>query len=75
MPNILLLGGTMEASAMAKALADGNVPATLSYMGRVERPKPQPVPVRIGGFGGVKGLSDYLRLHAVTHVIDATHPF
>jgi precorrin-6A/cobalt-precorrin-6A reductase len=75
MRNILLLGGTLEASAMARALAVRALPATLSYMGRVERPKPQPVPVRIGGFGGVEGLCTYLRDHAVTHVIDATHPF
>ncbi|WP_068302719.1 cobalt-precorrin-6A reductase [Pararhodobacter sp. CCB-MM2] len=75
MTNVLLLGGTMEASAMAKALAEAQIPATLSYMGRVERPKPQPIPVRIGGFGGVPGLVQYLKDHAITHVIDATHPF
>lgn len=60
---------------MARALADAGVPATLSYMGRVERPKPQPVPVRVGGFGGVPGLVDWLRTHRVTHLVDATHPF
>lgn len=75
MPNVLLLGGTTEASALAQALAEAQIPATLSYMGRVERPKAQPVPVRIGGFGGVAGLRDYIRQHAVTHVVDATHPF
>lgn len=65
----------MEASALCVALAEAGVPATLSYMGRVERPKPQPVPVRIGGFGGVAGLADWLRAHRVTHLVDATHPF
>jgi precorrin-6A/cobalt-precorrin-6A reductase len=75
MPNVLVLGGTLEASALCRALAEARVPATLSYMGRVERPKPQPIPVRIGGFGGVPGLVAYLRDHAVTHVVDATHPF
>ncbi|WP_334194634.1 cobalt-precorrin-6A reductase [Pararhodobacter sp.] len=75
MPNILLLGGTMEASAMARRLADRGLAATLSYMGRVERPKPQPIAVRIGGFGGVPGLIQYLTDHQITHVIDATHPF
>ncbi len=75
MPNVLLLGGTTEASALAQALAGAGIPATLSYMGRVERPKPQPVPVRIGGFGGVPGLVAYLHEHAITHVVDATHPF
>lgn len=65
----------MEASALAAALAGAGIPATLSYMGRVERPRPQPVPVRIGGFGGVEGLVDWLRAHRVTHLVDATHPF
>lgn len=65
----------MEASAMARRLADLGLPATLSYMGRVERPKPQPIPVRIGGFGGVPGLIRYLKDHQITRVIDATHPF
>ena len=49
--------------------------ATLSYAGRVANPKPQPVPVRIGGFGGVDGLAAYLRDAGVTHLVDATHPF
>lgn len=31
--------------------------------------------MRVGGFGGVAGLADYLRRNAITHVIDATHPF
>lgn len=44
-------------------------------MGRVERPKPQPVPVRIGGFGGVQGLADWMQAGGVTHLVDATHPF
>lgn len=75
MPNLLVLGGTTEASALAQALAEAQIPATLSYMGRVERPKPQPIPTRIGGFGGVPGLIAYLQAHRITHVIDATHPF
>jgi len=75
MTHVLVLGGTIEASALARALADGGVNATLSYMGRVERPKPQPVPVRVGGFGGVEGLVAWLQDHRVTHLVDATHPF
>lgn len=60
---------------MAKAVAERGIPATYSYAGRVENPRPQPLPVRVGGFGGVEGLARYLRDHAVTHVVDATHPF
>lgn len=65
----------MEASALAAALADRGLTATLSYAGRVESPKAQPVPIRIGGFGGVEGLERYLRDHGITHLVDATHPF
>ncbi|AOH85054.1 cobalt-precorrin-6A reductase [Sphingomonas panacis] len=75
MPHILILGGTTEASALAAALAERALAATLSYAGRVANPKPQPVPVRIGGFGGVEGLIAYLRDANVTHLVDATHPF
>ncbi len=49
--------------------------AVLSYAGRVAQPKPQPMPVRVGGFGGIEGLTRYLRETGVTHLVDATHPF
>lgn len=49
--------------------------ATLSYAGRVSRPRAQPIPTRTGGFGGPGGLAVWMREHAVTHLIDATHPF
>ncbi|MDD2705783.1 MAG: cobalt-precorrin-6A reductase [Acidocella sp.] len=74
-PCVLLLGGTTEASRMARALAGAGVAGVFSYAGRTDTPLPQPMPTRIGGFGGVEGLADYLRAEAVTHVIDATHPF
>jgi precorrin-6A/cobalt-precorrin-6A reductase len=75
MPNILLLGGTTGASALARLLAERGIAATLSYAGRTASPLAQPVPTRIGGFGGTVGLVDYLRAHDVTHLVDATHPF
>ncbi|WP_033922782.1 cobalt-precorrin-6A reductase [Sphingomonas sp. 37zxx] len=75
MPNILILGGTTEASALAQALAKRGARAMLSYAGRVASPKAQPIPVRIGGFGGADGLAAYLRAEAITHLVDATHPF
>jgi len=74
-PNLLILGGTVEASALARKVAEAGISATLSFAGRVERTKPQPIPIRVGGFGGVQGLAEYLRAHRVTHLIDATHPF
>jgi precorrin-6A/cobalt-precorrin-6A reductase len=75
MRNILILGGTTEASALAARLAELGETATLSYAGRVESPRAQPVPTRTGGFGGVAGLVDFLKVNNITHVVDATHPF
>lgn len=78
MRNILVLGGTLEASALARALADRAAlgdKAVFSYAGRVDEPNPQPIPLRVGGFGGVPGLVRYLLDEGVTHVVDATHPF
>lgn len=49
--------------------------AVYSYAGRTTYPVDQPLPIRIGGFGGADGLADYLRAQAISHVIDATHPF
>ncbi len=60
---------------MAKAVAEQGLNAIYSYAGRVGNPRPQPLPTRVGGFGGVEGLARYIRDHGVTHVIDATHPF
>ncbi|MGA1797319.1 cobalt-precorrin-6A reductase [Sphingomonas sp. 4RDLI-65] len=75
MSNILVLGGTTEASALAVLLAARGGDAVLSYAGRVASPRAQPIPVRVGGFGGVEGLALYLGDHGVTHLVDATHPF
>lgn len=73
--NLLILGGTTEASALCRVVHERGWRATVSLAGRVENPRPQPVPTRIGGFGGVRGLVEYLRTKNITHVVDATHPF
>ncbi len=74
-PRVLVLGGTTEASRLAQALADAQVDAIFSYAGRTESPLPQPLPVRVGGFGGVDGLRAWLLEQHISHVVDATHPF
>lgn len=56
-------------------MAKRDLRAMYSYAGRVNSPRPQPIPHRVGGFGGVDGLATYLRDHDISHVIDATHPF
>lgn len=75
MTRVLLLGGTSEASALARTLATARISAIFSYAGRTSAPVAQPLPTRIGGFGGVDGLIRYLEAEAITHLIDATHPF
>ena len=70
-----MLGGTTEASALAKQLAVAGRDAVFSYAGRTARPASQPLRMRQGGFGGVAGLVEYLRTEQISHVVDATHPF
>lgn len=72
---VLLLGGTTEASLIGRELAAAGIAAVFSYAGRTATPVEQPLPTRVGGFGGVDGLAEYLRHEEITHVIDATHPF
>lgn len=73
---VLLLGGTSEAASLAQRLADEkSIAAILSLAGRTANPVAGPLPVRVGGFGGVAGLSDYLTRETIDLVIDATHPF
>ena len=72
---VLLLGGTTEAGLVARALQGAGIEAVYSYAGRTETPVVQPLPQRVGGFGGVEGLVGYLGAEEITHVIDATHPF
>jgi precorrin-6A/cobalt-precorrin-6A reductase len=73
---VLILGGTTEASAIARALAgDARFAPVLSFAGRTRAPVAPPIPWRVGGFGGVAGLAAYLRREGVAALIDATHPF
>ena len=78
MPRLLILGGTGEAAALARAAVErfgDGLAVTTSLAGRTERPGPIPGQVRIGGFGGPAGLAAYLRDHEIDRLIDATHPF
>ncbi|GLR95688.1 MULTISPECIES: cobalt-precorrin-6A reductase [Bradyrhizobium] len=75
MTRALILGGTADASLLAAEVARAGIGAVYSYGGRTRAPADQPLPTRIGGFGGVSGLADYIRRENITHVIDATHPF
>jgi precorrin-6A/cobalt-precorrin-6A reductase len=52
-----------------------DVAPVLSLAGATTNPAPAPVPRRVGGFGGAKGLAAYLATERIDAVIDATHPF
>jgi precorrin-6A/cobalt-precorrin-6A reductase len=73
---ILILGGTFEARQLAGLLASrADLVVTLSLAGRTAAPAAQPLPVRIGGFGGAEGLAAYLSAERIDALIDATHPY
>lgn len=75
-PHVLILGGTAEARRLAAELSGcPGVRVTTSLAGRVAKPGSLAGEVRIGGFGGVAGLTDWLREHRVDALVDATHPF
>ena len=74
--NILILGGTTEASALARALEDAPpFRPILSLAGRTRAPTLPAIPSRRGGFGGIPGLIAYLETERIDALIDATHPF
>ncbi len=73
---LLLLAGTREARDLADLLA-GNADwhVTASLAGVTVNPAHLAANTRTGGFGGAKGLADYLKDNSFDAVVDATHPF
>lgn len=74
MTRVLLLGGTAEARELAARLHP-QVDIVSSLAGRVPDPALPVGAVRIGGFGGVRGLREWVRDEHVDVIVDATHPF
>jgi precorrin-6A/cobalt-precorrin-6A reductase len=72
MTRVLLLGGTGDALAIARRLP---APHVYSLAGLARVPSDLACEVRVGGFGGVAGLADYLRTARIGLVLDATHPY
>ncbi len=73
---LLILGGTTEASALARQVIGwADLDPILSLAGRTLNPAESPIPHRTGGFGGVDGLKSYLADEKIDVVVDATHPF
>jgi precorrin-6A/cobalt-precorrin-6A reductase len=76
MLRVLILGGTNEANALTARLAgDARFQPILSLAGRTQKPRLPDIQYRIGGFGGVAGLAEYLKTEAIGALLDATHPF
>jgi precorrin-6A/cobalt-precorrin-6A reductase len=73
---VLILGGTGEARQLADLLAgQRQLKVITSLAGRTVTPLRPAGELRIGGFGGAAGLSDYLRTAQIDVVVDATHPY
>ena len=72
---ILILGGTRDAREAAAALMARGHDVVSSLAGVTEQPLVPLGQLRVGGFGGVDGMSKYLVADAISVVVDATHPF
>ena len=72
---ILILGGTRDAREAAAALTARGFAVVTSLAGVTEQPLLPAGELRVGGFGGVDGMSKYLVADAISVVVDATHPF
>ncbi len=73
---LLILGGTVQGRLLAAHLAnEARYDALLSFAGRTESLQRPAVAYRVGGFGGVAGLTAFLREQGFEALIDATHAF
>jgi precorrin-6A/cobalt-precorrin-6A reductase len=73
---VLILGGTIDATELAARAAEvSGVEVITALAGRTRQPVVSHPNTRIGGFGGVTGLIDYLLKQQIDVLIDATHPF
>ncbi len=73
---VLILGGTTEANELAALLAqDLHFEVITSRAGVTKKRTAVSGQERVGGFGGIEGLKEYLKENQISAVIDATHPF
>lgn len=76
---LLILGGTHEAYNLAESLSKEFPSKKLiivsSLSGATLNPKIPVGTLRIGGFGGFRGLKNYLEKETISLVINATHPY
>ena len=74
MKRVLVLAGSSEARELIGAISGGFV-VVASLAGATRAPLDLGCETRVGGFGGVSGLVDYLRDARIDILVDATHPF
>ncbi len=73
---VLILGGAEQAYRLAESIEnDSGWRCVTSLAGRTRNPKRPAGELAIGGFGGAKGLSEYILERGFSAMIDATHPF
>src|SRR5688572_31984088 len=76
MLRVLVLGGTTEGRVLSERLAgDGRFEPLVSFAGRTANLQLPAAPHRVGGFGGVTGLAEFLQRERFDALVDATHPF
>jgi precorrin-6A/cobalt-precorrin-6A reductase len=76
MKRLLILGGTGEATELAKKAATiPHLDVLVSLAGRTRQPMNQLEKTRVGSFGGEAGLIHFLQEQQIDLLIDATHPF
>jgi len=71
---VLIIGGTADGRKLATQLFELGFEVVYSIAGLV-RKATVPCAVISGGFTQFGGLSKYITDNAITHVVDATHPF
>ena len=73
---VLILGGTGDANRLVALLVqDPACEVIVSLAGRTSQPYLPHCTQRIGGFGGIEGLTTYLTSNGIDLVADVTHPF
>ncbi|MDR6266216.1 cobalt-precorrin-6A reductase [Roseobacter sp. N2S] len=74
MKRVLVLAGSSEARELIAAISS-RFDVVASLAGATRAPLELGCETRVGGFGGVSGLVDYLRDARIDILVDATHPF
>jgi precorrin-6A/cobalt-precorrin-6A reductase len=71
---LLILGGTADGRQLAETLHNHGLPLIYSVAGLVRTPKVE-CEVVSGGFSQFGGLVEYSQQHAITAILDVTHPY